>query len=231
MNSSNIKLNIADTTVRQDAAGRYNLSDLFQAAGSQPRHRPSYWLTNSRTKKLISALKLEAGIPASNSGEVLNLEAGIPASNFAPVATVKGHGITATYVVMELVYDYAMWVSPDFELKVIRTFHALQTRPRIQHEKALTARHPFYPTLRELALDGKKDVEIAPLIGKSPGSTGYHRNKQFTQGYTDPVEFAHKRYPSATAHKVIAKHGWDTWGSDYAPAQTGFNFAFAGAPA
>jgi hypothetical protein len=225
------ELILDDHRISHDALGRFNLSDLYRAAGSQPRHRPSYWLTNSRTRKLIEALKLEAGIPASNSGKGLNLEAGIPASKFEPVATVKGHGITATYVVMELVYDYAMWVSPDFELKVIRTFHALQTRPRIQHEKALAARYPFYPTLRELALDGKKDVEIAPLIGRSPGSAGYHRNKQFKEGYTDPVEFAHKRYPSATAHKVIAKRGWDAWGSDYASPQTGFNFEFAGAAA
>lgn len=125
---------------------------------------------------------------------------------------------------MELVYDYAMWVSPTFKIKVIRIFHALMSRPQRQHEKSLTLRHPFYPKLRELVLDGQKDTAIAPVIGRSPGSVGYHRNKQIDDGYTDPVVYAHNRYSPATAQKVIAKNGWDAWGSDYEAAQGSFNF-------
>jgi hypothetical protein len=47
------------------------------------------------------------------------LETGIPVSN-SPVNVVKGRGITATCAVKELVYAYAMWISPKFQLKVIR---------------------------------------------------------------------------------------------------------------
>ena len=205
-----MKLNIATIDIRQDAHGRYSLADLHKAAGGEKRHLPSYWLTNKQTKETIAILEAES-------------RAGIPA---LPVASNSGgkYEERGTFVVWELVYAYAMWISPKFNLHVIRTFHTLQTRPRVQHEKSVKQRYDFYPPMRQLVLDGKKDVEIAPLIGRSPGSVRYHRAKQFTNGYTDPVEYAHKRYPAATAQKMIAKHHWDDWGSDYETPQAGFDF-------
>lgn len=41
--------------------------------------------------------------------------------HFSCVVTVQGRS-GGTYVVKELVYAYAMWVSPTFHLKVIRFF-------------------------------------------------------------------------------------------------------------
>lgn len=218
-----MKLSIANTTISQDKQGRYSLADLHQASGGHTNHRPSKWLRSKQTQQTVALLEseLEHQMWCSNS------QSQSPNLGFekTPISTTKGGSRLGTFVVWELVYDYAMWVSPAFKLTVIRAFHALQTRPQLQHEKALAQKYEFYPPLRALALQGKKDSEIAPVLGRSPGSVGYHRNKQFNEGYTDPLEYAHKRYTPNTAAKVIAKRGWDAWGSDYVPPQFELSFS------
>ncbi|MDD2977888.1 KilA-N domain-containing protein [Aquabacterium sp.] len=103
---------LEDTYVRQDDQGRYSLNDLHQAAGGEQRHRPNYWLENQQAKALVAEIET-AGIPAVTGG--------IP-----PVSSAEGRN-GGTLVVRELVYAYAMWISPAFHLKVIRTFDALVT--------------------------------------------------------------------------------------------------------
>lgn len=102
-------LQISDIIIRQDSEGRYCLNDLYKASGNNPKHKPSEWLRNKQAKDLIAEIELEAGIPA--------------------IKTIKGHRATGTYVVKELVYAYAMWISASFSLKVIRAYDALQSPP------------------------------------------------------------------------------------------------------
>jgi hypothetical protein len=104
-------IEIAGTTIRIDTAGRYSLNDLHKAAGAEPRHRPSLWLENQQTNDLIAELGRQEG------------DAGIPAS----VVSMKGGLHQGTYAAKELVYAYAMWISPKFHLEVIRTFDAIAT--------------------------------------------------------------------------------------------------------
>lgn len=103
-------LELAGQAIRQDAQGRYSLNDLHRAAGGIKRQGPSYWLANAQTKELIAEL----------------------ATTGIPVVTLEGR-FGGTYVAKELVYAYAMWISPRFHLQVIRAYDASVTC----HEKQI----------------------------------------------------------------------------------------------
>ena len=103
---SNSIMKIDSLEIKTDAEGRYCLNDLHKASGGDNKNRPSLWLANDHSQKLVA--ELEAGNPATK-----------------PINTMKGRGITGTYVCKELVYSYAMWISPAFQLKVIRAYDSL----------------------------------------------------------------------------------------------------------
>lgn len=105
-------LTIAQTAIRRDSSGRYCLNDLHKAAGGLPNKNPGEWLKNAQTQEVVSALAAEA---EGNS----------------PLAAFRGIG---TYVVKELVYAYAMWISPKFHIQVIRAYDALVTGAKAQAE-------------------------------------------------------------------------------------------------
>ncbi|RDH41990.1 KilA-N domain-containing protein [Zooshikella ganghwensis] len=108
-------MTIDNTTIRQDTHGRYCLNDLHKAAGELRKDRPNYWLSSASTRSLIAELASEA-------------DAGNPASPITqPFNTVRGGPNQGSYACKELVYAYAMWISPSFHLKVIRTFDAVAT--------------------------------------------------------------------------------------------------------
>jgi len=107
-----MNLAIANTSIRQDAEGRYSLNDLHRAAGGERRHQPRYWLANQQTKELVHEL---------NSGDSRNIDSG------NPLSVQRGGRAQGTYVCKELVYAYAMWISPAFCVKVIRAYDAGQS--------------------------------------------------------------------------------------------------------
>ena len=100
-----MQLVVCGVQVQRDAQGRYRLNDLHLASGGESRTRPNYWLENQQTQNLIIELGTDVEI------------AGIPA-----IESKQGLG---TFVCRELVYAYAMWISPKFHLKVIRAYDAL----------------------------------------------------------------------------------------------------------
>lgn len=91
-------LMVGNLPVSRDPEGRFSLNDLHRAAGGEARQRPNYWIENQQTKELIAELEI----------------AGIPAISAKPKV--------GTFVCKELVYAYAMWVSPKFHLAVIRAY-------------------------------------------------------------------------------------------------------------
>ena len=112
MSGEMTKTIVIDTIeICMDQLGRFCLNDLHKAAGGESRHKPGDWMRLDRTKALIAALG-EAEIPASDT--------------IQPVSVVKGgNSPQGTYVTKELVYDYAMWISPAFNIRVIRAYDAM----------------------------------------------------------------------------------------------------------
>jgi len=92
---------ILDVSVRQDELGRFCINDLHRASGGEKKNGPGYWLENQQIQELIEEMEI-TGNPVIQSKQGLG-----------------------TFVAKELVYAYAMWVSPSFHLKVIRAYDDL----------------------------------------------------------------------------------------------------------
>ena len=108
MNNQLIAIN--GLTIKTDSEGRYCLNDLHKAAGGADHQQPAFFMRREETAELVAEL--------SNSAK---------SQSYAPVISRPGR-YGGTFVVKELVYAYAMWISPAFHLKVIRTFDKLQTQ-------------------------------------------------------------------------------------------------------
>lgn len=128
----NQSLVVCDTAVKTDKEGRFCLNDLHRASGGNVKSKPANWTMLSQTKELISELGLIDGIPAINS---------------LPGRT------GGTYVVKELVYAYAMWISAKFHLQVIRAYDALVTGAQAVRQLP----HDFKSALKCLLVEVEKN--------------------------------------------------------------------------
>lgn len=152
-----MQLQIANIGIRQDVEGRYCLNDLHRAAGNEKRHQPSNWLVNNQTTDLIKELSI-TGITGIESKQGLG-----------------------TFVCKELVYSYAMWISPAFHLKVIRTFDAVATGQLTnpaQMSRMQLLQLAMQAEEERLALEHKVEVlapqaAVAERITKSDGLLGF----------------------------------------------------------
>lgn len=106
-------ITIDTITIKQDEEGRYCLNDLHKAAGGNPNDAPAQWFRNKSYKDLANELFIQHRYADSH---------------IAPMETVKGGLNQGTYVCKELVYAYAMWISPAFHLKVIRAYDRMMTQ-------------------------------------------------------------------------------------------------------
>ena len=108
---------IAGLTINTDEEGRYCLNDLHKAAGNEERHATWRFLRLDTTVELIDELQ------STTSG------------GLEPFSAKAGR-YGGTYVVRELVYAYAMWISPKFHLEVIRAYDRLATNGVAVHRNA-----------------------------------------------------------------------------------------------
>ena len=105
-------IEIDGAVIHQDQYGRYCLNDLHKASGGQDKHAPYRFIRNEQTQDLITEI--------NRSPNMVNA-----------CEMTKGGLEQGTYVVKELVYSYAMWISPIFNLKVIRTFDAVANQQQL----------------------------------------------------------------------------------------------------
>ena len=115
------QLTVCGVAIKQDAEGRYCLNDLHKAAGGENRHQSAFFLKRHETVELVNEL--------ANSSSQKNIE---------PVSSSRGRN-GGTFVVKELVYAYAMWISPKFHLEVIRSYDRLATEGVAVHASAAEA--------------------------------------------------------------------------------------------
>lgn len=111
-------MKIGEVVVNVDANGRYCLNDLHKASGGNAKHAPALWLRASSTADLIQELINESESLCKIQNRILEQN--------QPLSVVHGGNLRGTYACKELVYAYAMWISPSFNLRVIRAFDNIQ---------------------------------------------------------------------------------------------------------
>ena len=100
-----MNLSINKTSISQDDFGRFAINDLHKAAGGNDKDRPSYYYRSKNFKDTVNVLTVQN-------------------RTLDPIVKKTGRWNGGTWVSEELVIDYAMWVSPEFKVKVIQTFLA-----------------------------------------------------------------------------------------------------------
>lgn len=137
--------------ITTDEDGRYSLNDLHAASGGTARTKPALFMQNKNFKDFVEILKVDN-------------------PTFNPVSRKQGRYNGGTWVSKELVYKYAMWVNPSFELKVIRTFDKLMAS--IDAPETMEA-------LNELTLKIESDKATASECGKALAH--YKKVKKYNQ--------------------------------------------------
>ena len=176
-------LTICERGIRADDAGRYCLNDLHRAAGGEARHQPANWLRLDTTRELVAEVVA--------SSDVRN-----------PVSAKKGVG---TFACKELVYAFAMWVSPVFHLNVIRAFDQMASS---QQQQALPAAIDARLARIERAV-AAQEVKAAALDLLTV-------NVQGAVCLTEAAKLLHQK-PRAfqiwlsEASWIFRAHDWGTW--------------------
>ena len=151
------ELMIAEINIQQ-SKGLYCLNDLHRACGREERHKPANFTRSQQTIDLIKELEI------------------------AQIRAIQQKQGLGTFVCKELVYAYAMWVSPKFHLTVIRAFDSLANQ-KIDTDKELTKIQAeiFSMVLQEF---GDK---ISPQAREALLLAGSEKFLGISTGYRPPV--------------------------------------------
>ena len=110
-------LTISNSTIDMKD-GFYSLNDLHRVSGSNKKHQASNFMRLEATKGLIDEIE--------RSSDVSN------GTNSIAYRVIQGGESQqqGTFVCRELVYSYAMWISPRFQLMVIRAFDSIANQQK-----------------------------------------------------------------------------------------------------
>lgn len=108
-------LTILDNKIRM-IDGLYSLNDLHKASGNYKKHQSNNFMRLENTKNVIAEIE--------RSSDMRNETKSIA------YKTIQGGESEqqGTFVCRELVYIYAMWISPRFQLMVIRAFDLIASQ-------------------------------------------------------------------------------------------------------
>ncbi|MDU4393283.1 MAG: KilA-N domain-containing protein [Acinetobacter ursingii] len=131
LNPNNKPLTIGEFTIRQQQGEYYCLNDLHKASGYDKKHQPAFFMRNQQTKDLIEEINRSAN---------LQINADTPSANLQkpPFIKINDGENNGTYVVKELAYAYAMWISPKFHLMVIRAYDSLVMEWILNEKQAIS---------------------------------------------------------------------------------------------
>lgn len=102
------ELIINNMEIRVDEFGRYCLTDLWKAGGAVVKDKPSQFTKQDSCKKIVDYLNERN-------------------RSFKSIETTRGKYTGGTWATKHIVYAYAMWISPEFQVRVIETFDAAAT--------------------------------------------------------------------------------------------------------
>lgn len=107
---------IADNIIHS-INGLYSANDLHKASGAKNKHSPFRFMRLASTRTLINEIERSPHLVSVSNGKAYRVNT------------------QGTWICKELVYAYAMWISPRFNLLVISAFDSL-----VRQQNSLTYR-------------------------------------------------------------------------------------------
>lgn len=147
-------MQIDKMVIKEVEGNLFNLNDLHKAAGGNKKHKPWEFMRLTQTNDLICEIN--------------------KVREFPPFRKVMGR-TGGTYVCKELVYAYAMWISPAFHLKVIQCFDAVVSKnPAVKSNLDRIGFEVKRSTDELLAIVNESSLELSELKrhGSDWGSYG-----------------------------------------------------------